>query len=100
MCKTSFILVCLHWFPVITSVQELIGNLFLLCRSAEASFQDLPVVSYHMKTMLNAVVLSDAVMFVCIVVFVSLSPSYFSAYYNLQELMRDEQVWVRQCYFL
>ena len=53
-----------------------------------------------MKTMLNAVVLSDAVMFVCIVVFVSLSPSYFSAYYNLQELMRDEQVWVRRCYFL
>ena len=36
--------------------------------------------------MLNAVVLSDAVMFVCIVVFVSLSPSYFSVYYNLQEI--------------
>ena len=53
-CLHNFTTFILHWCPVITSVQDLIGNYFyiLLCRSAEGSFQlNLTLPSKRLQTM-------------------------------------------------
>ena len=83
---TTFNLVCMHWCPVITSVQEWYKEPFLsLYFSLQSFVQDLPVIYPHMKTMMltceNSMLscCMYVVIFVTLFIFVSISPSYSSA---------------------